>query len=45
MLQGCFSSVSIIVILQYIPLGGSFVTLTAFCNTDTGNALVGIEDR
>lgn len=25
------------------PLGGSFVTLTEFCNTDTGNPFDGIE--
>lgn len=29
--------------MHTVPLGGSFVTLTEFCNTDTGKHLSGIE--
>ena len=29
----------------FSPLGGSLVTLTAFCKTDTGKDFVGMEER
>ncbi len=28
-----------------LPFGGSLVTFTEFCSTDTGKALVGMEER
>ena len=38
--------ISIIYIFtELLPLGGSFVTLTEFCSTDTGKHLSGIELR
>jgi hypothetical protein len=36
-------SVKALLMFALMPFGGSFVTLTEFCKTDTGNAFEGIE--